>query len=154
MATNNNRVQPKVPDLPPGLGSHRFLFFSQLLKRPVCAGKISDRIGKLADLVFALKEPYPECVGLYVEHGWNKPTEFIPFSKVLRIEDDAIFVEPAPGDAYPEFVDQPGWILLDKHLMGKTILDMDGRRTCSRPRAACCWCTSTRPSTASCGAGV
>jgi Mg/Co/Ni transporter MgtE len=26
-------------------------------------------------------------------------------------------------------VDQPGWILLDKHLMGRTILDMDGRRT-------------------------
>jgi len=26
----------KVPDLPPGLGSFRFLYFSDLMKRPVC----------------------------------------------------------------------------------------------------------------------
>jgi sporulation protein YlmC with PRC-barrel domain len=25
-------------------------------------------------------------------------------------------------------VDQPGWVLVDKHLMGRTILDIDGRR--------------------------
>ena len=30
---------------------------------------------------------------------------------------------------YPPFVDQKGWILIDKHLMGRTVLDMDGRRT-------------------------
>jgi magnesium transporter len=35
---------------------------------------------------------------------------------------------PAEGDAYPPFVDQAGWILVDKHLMGRTILDIDGRR--------------------------
>ena len=40
-----------------------------------------------------------------------------------------IFVElPEGGKTYPPFVDQPGWILLDKHLMGRTILDMYGRR--------------------------
>ena len=33
------------------------------------------------------------------------------------------------GQQYPPFVDHPGWMLLDEHLMGKTILDMDGRRT-------------------------
>jgi CBS domain-containing protein len=54
---------------------------------------------------------------------------FIPWAKVLRIEDDAIFVQPPDeGDKYPPFVDQPGWILLDKHLMGRTIVDMDDRR--------------------------
>ncbi|HUK14241.1 MAG TPA: CBS domain-containing protein [Thermoanaerobaculaceae bacterium] len=120
----------KVPDLPPGLGDYRFLFFSELLKRPVCAGKIRDRIGRLADLVFALKEPYPEAVGIYLEHGWGKPTEFIPWDRVVKVEDDAVFVKPADGGAaYPPFTDQPGWILIDKHLMGRTILDMDGRRT-------------------------
>ncbi len=120
----------KLPDLPPGAAAGRFLFFAELLKRPVCAGKITDRLGKLSDLVFALKEPYPEAVGLHLEHGWGKPTEFIPWPRVLRIEDDAIFVQPPEGgDRYPPFVDQPGWIMLDKHLMGRTILDMDGRRT-------------------------
>ena len=46
-----------------------------------------------------------------------------------EIDKDAIIVEPPPeGSAYPPFVDQPGWMLLDQHLMGKTILDTDGRR--------------------------
>ncbi len=120
---------PRVPDLPPGLGAFRFLYFSRLLKRPVCAGKIKDRIGRLSDLVFALKEPYPEAVGLYLEFGWGKPTQFIPWERVVKIEDDAIFVKPADGGVYPPFVDQPGWMLVDAHLMGRTILDTDGRRT-------------------------
>ena len=121
---------PGVPDLPPGVGSHRLLFVGELQKRPVCAGSIRERLGRLTDLVFALKEPYPECAGLYLEHGWGKPTEFIPWNRVTKIDDDAIFVQPAPGGGqYPPFVDQPGWILIDTHLMGRTILDTDGRRT-------------------------
>jgi magnesium transporter len=121
--------QLKVPDLN-GIKSYRFLYVSELLKRPVCAGQIKDRLGKLTDIVFRLAEPYPEAVGIYLEHGWGKPTEFIPWEKVSRIEDDAIFVAPPPDGAeqYPPFVDQPGWIMADEHLMGKTILDMDGRR--------------------------
>ncbi|MGD1147603.1 MAG: CBS domain-containing protein [Thermoanaerobaculaceae bacterium] len=121
---------PRVPDLPPGLGSFRFLYFSKLLRRPVCAGKIKDRIGRLSDLVFALKEPYPEAVGLYLEFGWGKPTQFVPWDRVVKIEDDAIFVKPPDsGEVYPPFVDQPGWMLVDAHLMGRTVLDTDGRRT-------------------------
>jgi CBS domain-containing protein len=119
----------KTPSPASTSGSYQFLYFSELIKRPICAGKIQDRIGRLTDLVFSLTEPFPEAVGIYIEHGWNKPTEFIPWAKVLRIEDDAIFVQPPENaSAYPPFVDQPGWILLDKHLMGRTILDMDGRR--------------------------
>ena len=107
----------------------RFLYFSELLKRPVCAGKIRDRIGKLDDLVVSLSEHYPEAVGILVEHGWGKPTELVPWRHVLRIEDDAIFVKPAEGGGpFPPFVDQPGWMLLGRHLMGRTVLDTDGRR--------------------------
>jgi CBS domain-containing protein/uncharacterized protein YrrD len=109
-------------------GSYRVLHFSELLNRRVCAGKIKDRIGKLTDLVFHLVEPFPQVVGIYIEHGWGKPTEFVPWEKVTRIEDDAIFIQPAEGGAYPPFVDQPGWVLVDQHLMGRTILDLDGRR--------------------------
>jgi magnesium transporter len=122
-------TQPKTPknlELP---GEFRFLYFSQLIHRPVCKGKIHDRIGKVDDLVFSLHEPYPEAVGIFVEHGWGKPTEFVPWKRVLRIEDVAIFVQPPEqGEVYPPFVDQPGWMLLENHLVGRTILDIDGRR--------------------------
>jgi CBS domain-containing protein/sporulation protein YlmC with PRC-barrel domain len=127
MAEMNQKL--KVPDLPYGIGSYRFIYFSELLKKPICIGKIGNRIGRLTDLVFAVAEPYPEAVGIYIEHGWGKPTTFIPWNRVLRIEDDAIFVQPPDeGNEYPPFVDQPGWILMDKHLMGRTIVDMDDRR--------------------------
>ena len=125
----NNTSKMTTIDQPHGFEQFRFHFFTELLKRQVCKEKIRNRIGKLSDLVFLHKEPYPEAVGIYIEHGWGKPTEFIPWSKVIKIEDDAIFVRPPDsGDVYPPFVDQPGWILMDKHLMGKTVLDIDGRQ--------------------------
>jgi CBS domain-containing protein/uncharacterized protein YrrD len=108
----------------------RTYYFADLLKRPVCAGKISNRLGRLSDLVFRISEPYPEAVGIYLFHGWGRPTEFIPWDKVIKIADDAVFVQPTPdGGPYPPFEDQPGYLLVNEHLMGQTILDMDGRRT-------------------------
>jgi magnesium transporter len=120
----------RMADIPRGIGNYRFVYFSDLSKKPVCKGKIKNRIGKLTDLVFTLSEPYPEAVGIYIEHGWGKPMEFVPWERVAKIEDDAVFVlPPETDDVFPPFVDQPGWILLDKHLMGRTILDIDGRRS-------------------------
>src|SRR5208283_2972034 len=108
---------------------YRFIYFSELVKRPICIGKIKNRIGKLTDIVFSVKDPYPEAVGIYIEYGWGKPTVFIPWERVIKIDDDAIFVQPPENDeVYPPFVDQAGWILLDKHLMGRTIVDTDDRR--------------------------
>jgi magnesium transporter len=124
-ATNHASRFPGPPPAPKDLLG---MYFSELLKRPICVGKIQERIGRLTDLVFRFGDPYPEAVGIYIEHGWGQPTEFVPWDKVLRIEDDAIFVAPPEGGHYPPFVDQPGWILLNEHFMGRTILDMDGRR--------------------------
>ena len=129
MAEPTGPKKAKYSDYPNGMGNFRFLYFSELLKRPICIGNIKKRIGRLTDITFSLKEPYPEAVGIYLEFGWGKPTQFIPWEKVVRIEEDAIFVAPPPDDRYPPFVDQPGWILIDKHLMGRTILDIDGRRS-------------------------
>jgi CBS domain-containing protein/sporulation protein YlmC with PRC-barrel domain len=107
----------------------QLLFFSELLKRPICVGKVTKRVGRLTDLVFRLSDPYPQAVGIYVEHGFGQPTELIPWDKVTRIEDDAIFIIPAEGGGpHPPFVDQAGWILINEHLMGRTVFDMDGRR--------------------------
>ncbi|MGC8659627.1 MAG: PRC-barrel domain-containing protein, partial [Desulfomonilaceae bacterium] len=110
-------------------GDYHLFYFSELLRRPVCAGTVKNRLGKLTDLVFSLIEPYPQAVGIYIEHGWGKPTEFVPWDKVLKIREEAIFVEsPEGSEQYPPFVDQPGWILLDEHLMGRSVLDTDGRK--------------------------
>jgi CBS domain-containing protein len=130
MSTPSNPSAGLQSDLPAAGKDFRFHYFSQLVGRPVCMGNINRRLGKLTDIVFRLSEPYPEAVGLYLAHGWGKPTEFIPFSRLIKIDADAIFVQPPEGgEHYPPFVDQAGWLMLDEHLMGKTILDMDGRRT-------------------------
>jgi CBS domain-containing protein/sporulation protein YlmC with PRC-barrel domain len=108
---------------------YRTFFFSEMLEHRIAESRREFKIGKLTDLVFRMAEPYPEAVGIYVSHGFRKPDEFIPWERVQRIEKDVIFVQPPPeGENYPPFVDQPGWLLLNEHLMGKTILDMDGRQ--------------------------
>ncbi len=118
------------PNSPAASEPFQFFYFSALLNRAICAGKVNKRVGRLTDLVFKLVEPYPEAVGIYVEHGGGRPNEFIPWDRVTKIDDDAIFIHPAEnGLPYPPFTDQPGWLLINDHLMGRTILDVDGRRT-------------------------
>ena len=123
-------VLPIHPDTAaPGVPDYRLLYFSELLAHKVCQTREDFRIGKLTDLVVRLSEPFPEAVGIFISHGWGKPTEFIPWDRVVRIETRAIFVmPPESGERYPPFVDQPEWILLNEHLMGRTILDLDGRQ--------------------------
>ena len=121
-----------------GVRDYRTFYYSELRGRKICLGKISDRAGKISDIAFKMTEAYPDAVGIVVEHGWGKPAELIPWAKVTRIDDDFVFASPPEspdpatiryGAGFPCFVDQPGWILLESHLMGKTIFDMDGRRT-------------------------
>ena len=95
----------------PGFGQDfRFFYFSELVRRPIVIDKITNRIGKISDLVFGLDEPYPEAVGIYVEHGWGKPTEFVTWDKVVKIEDDAIFIDSpkARGGKRPASAEKGG----------------------------------------------
>jgi magnesium transporter len=109
---------------------YKLFYFTRLLNRRICATKFNRKVGKVTDLVFRLVEPFPDAVGIYVEHSMGRPDEFIPWEKVIKIDDDAVFIRPAEnGKPYPSFVDQKGWTLVGEHLMGRTILDMDGRRT-------------------------
>ena len=119
-----------TPVVPGAAGSdHQFVFVSELLDRRVSVTRAELKIGKLTDLVFKLAEPFPEAVGIFIGHGWGKPSEFVPWTRVVRTEANAVIVmPPETGDRYAPFVDQPGWILLNEHLVGRTILDMDGRR--------------------------
>jgi magnesium transporter len=109
---------------------YKLFYFTRLLNRRICATKFNRKVGKVTDLVFRLVEPFPDAVGIYVEHSMGRPDEFIPWEKVIKIDDDAVFIRPAEnGKPYPSFVDQKGWTLVGEHLMGRTILDRDGRRT-------------------------
>lgn len=113
-----------------GFEGFQLLYFSALLDRRILRDKTNQKNGRLTDLVFRLSEPYHEAVGIYTEHGKGRPTELVPWEKVVRIEDEAIFITPTEtGAPYPPFEDQKGWILLNEHLMGQTVLDIDGRRT-------------------------
>jgi len=59
----------------------------------------------------------------------GRPNEFIPWNKVIKIDEDAIFITPPENrQLYPPFVDQQGWILIGEHFIGRTILDLDGRK--------------------------
>ncbi len=109
---------------------YTLLYFSDLIDRNVSVTRPELKIGALTDLVFRLAEPFPEAVGILIGHGWGTPTEFVPWERVQRIEPRAVIVLPPEGgeERYPPFVDQPGWLLLNEHLIGRTILDMDGRR--------------------------
>ncbi len=109
---------------PPG---YELLYFSELVRPSIRQRVTGRRLGKPTDLVFRIAEPYPEAVGILLEHGWGRPIEFIPWDKVASVTTHGIEVEPPNGESYAPFVDQPGWMLLNEHLIGKTILDMNGR---------------------------
>ena len=126
----NGNPASKLEDLGTAYEGYQLLYFSKLLCRRIRLDNSNKKNGRLTDLIFRLSEPYPEAVGILIEHGRGYPTELVPWEKVARIEDEAILIAPnESGGPYPPFVDQKGWILLNEHLMGQTILDMDGRRT-------------------------
>jgi CBS domain-containing protein/sporulation protein YlmC with PRC-barrel domain len=113
----------------PLAGDARVLYFSRLFKKPVHVSGGRERLGRVSDIVFALEEPTPRAVGVYLNHGWGKPDEFIPWERVVDLFLAGMVVKaPDQGEHYPPFQDQPGWLLADKHLMGRTILDIDDRK--------------------------
>ena len=117
------------PASAPSGGDYQLHFFSAMLNRAVAVSRPDLKIGTLDDLVFKVAEPFPEAVGLVVAHRRGLPNEFVPWDRVIRIDPQAVVIMPPEGaDRYPSFVDQPGWILLNEHLIGRTILDMDGRK--------------------------
>ena len=77
-----NNPQNNLTAKPAGFEAFQLLYFSRLLNRRICLDKTNRKNGRLTDLVFRLSEPYPEAVGIYIEHGKGHPTELIPWEKV------------------------------------------------------------------------
>ena len=87
------------------------LYFSRLFKKPVHVSGGGKRLGRVDDLVFALEEPTPRAVGVYLNHGWGNPDEFIPWERVVDMFRAGMVVKPPEqGVQYPPFQDQAGWI--------------------------------------------
>ena len=108
------------------------LYFNRLKKQHIYGGSVKKKLGKPSDLVVNMSLDYPEVIGFFIDHGWGQHlNEFISWDKVIKIEeDDGIFVSPNPeGEMFPPFVEGPGSTLLGEHLIGRTILDIDGRTT-------------------------
>ncbi len=109
---------------------YRFYYLSEVLKCPVSATPDGKPLGHVKDLIVKIASPYPQVVGLLIDHGWGKPHEFLPWDRVVRVSPGIVLVALQPDDPpFRPYEDQPGWLLLNEHLMGQTILDIDGRRT-------------------------
>src|SRR5260221_13982993 len=97
------------PELKSGSSSlghedYKLFFFSQLLKRRICAEKFNQKIGRVTDLIFRLAEPFPEAVGNFVENSMGRPNEFIPVGKEKKIEDYGLFLTTGEdGKTYTAF---------------------------------------------------
>src|SRR5260370_41299143 len=112
MDTPTSHPESKSGSSSLGQEDYKLFFFSQLLKRRICAGKFNQKIGRVTDLIFRLAEPFPEAVGIYVEQRMGRPNEFISWGKINKIDDEAIFITPAEDrEPYSSFVDHKGWII-------------------------------------------
>lgn len=119
---NQVRVQQIPAQGPNGI------YFSRIFRRPVRIAGDGRKLGPASDIVFTLEEPFPRAVGIYIDHGWGAPSEYVPWDRVVDLSAQGLIVRaPESGGQYAPFHDQPGWILADKHLMGRTILDIDDR---------------------------
>jgi magnesium transporter len=103
-------------------------FASELCGRPVelLTGTQRSRIGKVEDIAVAGSESYPPVVGLYVK-GTDGVVRYSPFSSILSITDHDVTVgaPPLEGTNAPVAIDE---LLLQKELLDKQIVDVDGRK--------------------------
>ena len=107
----------------------RIIYFSRLFKNRCTSRAGASAWARSATSCSPWKSPHRRAVGVYLYHGWGQPDEFIPWDRVVDLFGAGMVVKsPEQGGHYPPFEDQPGWILADKHLMGRTVLDIDDRK--------------------------
>ena len=49
----------------------RGIYFSRVFRKPVRLAGDGRKLGPASDIVFALTEPFPRAVGVYIDHGWG-----------------------------------------------------------------------------------
>ena len=105
----------------------REAYASELLGRPVelaAAGK-GRRIGKVVDIAVAGGESFPPVVGFYVK-GHDGKTRYAPMVSVDAVTDRSVLLHDEPGEL--SAASPPDEILLNKQLLDRQIVDVDGRK--------------------------
>jgi len=100
------------------------LYLSQVTGRPV-PHRQDEPIGKVADLIVAVGEPYPPVTGLVVQTEGRRI--FVPWSSVASLDEGGARLRTRTIDI-DKFRQRPDEILLRENLLDKQIVDIDGRK--------------------------
>jgi magnesium transporter len=100
------------------------LYLSQAIGRPV-RDRQDEPIGKVADLIVAVGEPYPPVTGLVVQTEGRRI--FVPWSSVASLDESGARLRTRTIDI-DKFRQRPDEILLRENLLDKQIVDIDGRK--------------------------
>ncbi|HEV8697598.1 MAG TPA: CBS domain-containing protein [Candidatus Limnocylindrales bacterium] len=100
------------------------LYLSQVIGRPV-RDRQDEPIGKVADLIVAVGEPYPPVTGLVVQTEGRRI--FVPWSSVASLDEGGARLRTRTIDI-DKFRQRPDEILLRENLLDKQIVDIDGRK--------------------------
>ena len=101
----------------------RDAFVSELVGRPVELSSLP--IGKLEDIAVDASEPYPPVVGVYIKaHG---KVAYAPAAAIRSITDHGVTITAAPVPP-AEAALSPNELLLNRELLDKQIVDVDGRK--------------------------
>ena len=102
-------------------------FVSELCGRPVELARDGgrQRIGSVEDIAVDAAEAYPPVVGVYVRTG--RRLRYAPASTVVRMSDRGTSLSAEPLDPATAPIAQHE-LLLNKELLDKQIVDVDGRK--------------------------
>jgi magnesium transporter len=102
-------------------------FVSELCGRPVelSAGGMRTRIGKVEDIAVDASEAYPPVVGIYVRTQGN--VRYAPACDIVSMDPKSTVIAMAPRDPADSPI-SPNELLLNKELLDKQIVDVDGRK--------------------------
>ncbi len=103
-------------------------FASELVGQPVhlLAGTQHVRIGRVEDVAVAGAETFPSVIGLYIK-GNDGVRRYAPFASIDSLGPKNITLAAAPVDALNASAGS-GQLLLNKELLDKQIVDVDGRK--------------------------
>ena len=100
------------------------LYLSQVIGRPV-RDRQDEPMGKVADLIVAVGDPYPPVTGIVVETEGRRI--FVPWSSVASLDATGARLRTRTIDI-EKFRARPDEIQLRTDLLDKQIVDIDGRK--------------------------
>lgn len=105
-----------------------FIFLSQIVGLPVIDLNTGKKIGRITDIVAALREMYPRVTGLMFRRGFRDIVRYIPWKAVKKVvEDRAIYIDN-PEACAGDLCLSENEILLKETFWDKQIVDISGSK--------------------------